>query len=150
MTNLKKALSLVDSHITKLVQEKLGETPVLRTKTDQGETLVITREQLKYLVRKTVDYIQEKCRPGHKEVEEQKVKIKVEKPGVLGVPEGKNVDDLPYSHFLSMAKAKGYNTIIRALNNLHVWNRKKNPKLSNWADKMQNRISKAKEAAEKK
>jgi hypothetical protein len=149
MKNLKEALSLVDSHITKLVQEKLGDTPILRTKTDQGETFVITREQLKFLVRKTVNHIQEKCRPGH-DVEEQQVKIKVKKPGVLDVPEGKNVDDLPYSHFLSVAKRKGFVAVIRALNNLNVWNRKKNPTLSNWADKMQDRISKAKEASEKK
>ena len=149
MDKLKEALSLVDSHITKLVQEKLGDTPILRTRTDQGETFVITREQLKFIIRKTVNHIQEKCRPGH-DVEEQQVKIKVKKPGVLDVPEGKNVDDLPYSHFLSVAKRKGFTSVIRALNNLHVWNRKKNPTLANWADKMQDRISKAKEASESK
>jgi len=81
---------------------------------------------------------------------EQPVKIEVEHPGVLEVPEGKGVDDLSYDHFLNLAKKKGYTKVIRALNNLHVWNRERNPKLANWADKMQNRISKAKEESEGK
>jgi len=73
--------------------------------------------------------------------EKEKVKIPVEHPGVLEVPEGKNVEDLPYSHFQVLAKKKGFAKISRALNNLHVWNKKRNPKLAAWANKMQDRLS---------
>jgi hypothetical protein len=71
----------------------------------------------------------------------EKIKIPVEHPGMLEVPEGKNVEDLPYSHFQSLAKKKGFGKISRALNNLHVWNRKRDPKLASWANKMQDRLS---------
>ena len=71
---------------------------------------------------------------------EPKVKIPVEHPGMLEVPEGKNVEDLPYSHFAALAKKKGYGKIAKALTNLIVWNKKKNPTLSKWADTMQNKL----------
>ena len=69
-----------------------------------------------------------------------KVKIPVEHPGVLEVPEGKNVEDLPYSHFAALAKKKGFGEISKALTNLHTWNKDRDPKLSGWADKMQQRL----------
>ena len=69
-----------------------------------------------------------------------KVKIPVEHPGMLEVPEGKDVEDLPYSHFSALAKKKGYGKIAKALTNLIVWNKTKNPSLSAWADKMQNKL----------
>jgi len=68
------------------------------------------------------------------------VKIPVKHPGVLEVPEGKDVEDLPYSHFAALAKKKGYGEIAKALTNLIVWNKEKNPSLSKWADKMQNKL----------
>lgn len=79
--------------------------------------------------------------------ETTKVKIPVEHPGVLEVPEGKDVESLPYSHFAALTKKKGFGEISRALTNLHTWNREKNPTLSRWADKMQEKL--AKEFAEK-
>lgn len=69
------------------------------------------------------------------------VKIPVEHPGMLEVPEGEDVEDLPYSHFQALAKKKGFAKISRALTNLHVWNQDKNPKLAAWANKMQDRLS---------
>jgi len=36
------------------------------------------------------------------ELLEQQVKIPVEEPGKLEVPEGKNVEDLPESHFQAL------------------------------------------------
>jgi len=74
--------------------------------------------------------------------EDPKVKIPVEHPGVLEVPEGKNVEDLPYSHFAALAKKKGFGEISKALTNLHTWNKTRDPKLSNWADDMQAKLSK--------
>ena len=76
-------------------------------------------------------YLQEKETP---------VKIEVEHPGMLEVPEGKNVEDLPMSHFQDLVKKKSYESIARALTNLIVWNKTKNPTLSKWADNMQNNL----------
>ena len=72
-----------------------------------------------------------------------KVKIPVEHPGVLEVPEGKNVEDLPESHFKALIKKKGWEEISKALTNLHTWNETKNPTLSSWADKMQAKLAKS-------
>jgi len=68
--------------------------------------------------------------------------IEVENPGILEVPEGKDVEDLPESHFQSLIKKKGWEEISRALINLVRWNKNKNKSLSNWADSMQNKLSK--------
>jgi len=75
-------------------------------------------------------------------LKEQQVKIPVKHPGVLEVPEGKDVEDLPLSHFKDLVKSKGWETISKALTNLIVWNKKKNPSLSSWADKTQAALSK--------
>ena len=74
-------------------------------------------------------------------ISEAQVKIPVEHPGVLEVPEGKNVEDLPYSHFAALVKKKGFGEISKALTNLHTWNTKQNPTLANWADKMQEKLA---------
>lgn len=73
---------------------------------------------------------------------EQKVKIPVKHPGVLEVPEGKDVEALPMNHFEDLIKKKGWETISKALTNLNVWNKKNNPTLSNWADGMQAKLAK--------
>lgn len=73
---------------------------------------------------------------------EQDVEIEVKHEGVLEVPEGKNVDDLPISHFEKLAKRKGLGKITKALNNLQVWNKKKNPSLSKWAGDMIDKLNK--------
>lgn len=78
----------------------------------------------------------------HRILREQKVKIPVEHPGVLEVPEGQNVEDLPESHFKALIAKKGWAEISRALTNLHTWNKEKNPSLSAWANKMQETLGK--------
>lgn len=75
-------------------------------------------------------------------IREQDTKIEVENPGVLEVPEGKNVDDLPLSHFVKLANKKGLSKITRALNNLQVWNKNSDPKLSKWAGDMIDKLKK--------
>lgn len=78
--------------------------------------------------------------------EREDVDIDVKNPGVLEVPEGKSVDSLPVSHFVNLAKKKGTSDVTKALNNLQVWNKKKDPKLSKWAGDM---IDKVKQQTEK-
>jgi len=64
-------------------------------------------------------------------------------PGVLEVPEGKDVETLPLSHFMKLAeKAGGTGPIVRALMNLYRWNKNRDPKLSKWAKNMQEKLSK--------
>ena len=58
------------------------------------------------------------------------VDIEVKHSGLLEVPNGKEVDQLPQSHFQKLIDKKGYEAIIRGLTNLEVWNKNKNPKLS--------------------
>lgn len=73
---------------------------------------------------------------------EQDVEIEVKHEGILEVPEGKNVDDLPMSHFEKLAKKKGLGKITKALNNLQVWNKNDDPKLSKWAGDMIDKLNK--------
>ena len=75
-------------------------------------------------------------------IKEQDVEIDVKHEGILEVPEGKNVEDLPMSHFEKLAKNKGLGKITKALNNLQVWNKKKDPKLSKWAGDMIDKLNK--------
>ena len=72
---------------------------------------------------------------------ETKVKIPVKHPGELEVPEGKNVDDLPLSHFKELVKKKGLAPISKALTNLIVWNKSKNPTFSKKIDSIQNQLT---------
>lgn len=76
------------------------------------------------------------------------VEIEVKHEGILEVPEGKNVEDLPIKHFVDLAKKKGLSKITKALNNLQVWNKKKNPSLSKWAGDMIDKVSKRMEKKE--
>ena len=62
--------------------------------------------------------------------------IEPKNEGILEVPEGKNVDDLPVSHFKKLIDKKGREAIIRALTNLEVWNKNDNKSLSSWAKGM--------------
>ena len=87
---------------------------------------------------------------SYKKLHEQDVEIEVKHEGILEVPEGKNVEDLPISHFVDLAKKKGLSKITKALNNLQVWNKKKNPELSKWAGNMIDKVSKRMENQEKK
>ena len=69
------------------------------------------------------------------------LKIKVTNPGLLEVPKGKVVTDLPLAHFLKLAKKKGFAPISRGLINLVVFNKNKDKKLSAWAGKMQKALA---------
>lgn len=80
---------------------------------------------------------------------EQDVNIDVENPGILEVPEDKNVEDLPIKHFVDLANKKGLSTITKALNNLQVWNKNKNKELSKWAGDMIDKVSKRVENQQK-
>lgn len=64
------------------------------------------------------------------------VDIEAKHPGILEVPEGKNVEDLPISHFKRLIDKKGRDAIIRALTNLQVWNKNDDKQLSQWAKSM--------------
>lgn len=88
------------------------------------------------------DYIRKMYGESKKRLREQDVEIEVKHEGILEVPEGKNVDNLPVSHFVNLAKKKGLSKITKALNNLQVWNKKKNPSLSKWAGDMIDKVSK--------
>lgn len=68
--------------------------------------------------------------------------IQAKNVGILEVPDGKNVEDLPASHFVALAKKKGLEAVSKALVNLARWNKKQNPKLAKWADDMQEKVSK--------
>ena len=70
------------------------------------------------------------------------VEIEVKNKGILEVPEGKNVDDLPMSHFEKLVKKNGLAKITKALNNLQVWNKNDDKKLSKWAGDMIDKLTK--------
>jgi hypothetical protein len=74
--------------------------------------------------------------------EQAEVKIPVKHPGVLEVPEGKDIENLGEDHFKALISKKGWEEISRALTNLHVWNKDRNPSLAAWANSMQGRLSK--------
>jgi hypothetical protein len=74
-------------------------------------------------------------------------KKQVKNPGILEVPEGKTVSEMPASYFIGLAKKKGRGAIVKALMNLYRWNKNKNPKLSAWAKKTQEAVSASFEAA---
>lgn len=60
--------------------------------------------------------------------------------GVLEVPKGTGVDDLPVSHFRNLIDRKGRTPVIRALTNLQNWFKYKKPSLSRWAIGMKKSI----------
>ena len=83
---------------------------------------------------------------GESKLREQDVEIEVKNKGILEVPEDKNVDDLPMSHFEKLVKKHGLSKITKALNNLQVWNKNDDKELSKWAgnmiDKLTNKFGK--------
>lgn len=77
-----------------------------------------------------------------KRLTEKDTEIEVKNPGILEVPEGKKVNELPQSHFEKLAKNKGLGKITKALNNLQVWNKNDDPELSKWAGNMIDKLNK--------
>ena len=74
--------------------------------------------------------------------EKKSVKIDVENPGVLEVPEGKKFWQLPLSHFEKLVDKKGYAKVIRALTNLEVWNKNDDPEISKKASDIADKLKK--------
>ena len=71
--------------------------------------------------------------------------IKPKNEGILEVPKGKKVYDLPVSHFKNLIDRKGREAIIRAITNLEVWNKNDDPKISKWARDMKKSLEGYKE-----
>lgn len=71
--------------------------------------------------------------------------IKPKNEGILEVPKGKKVYDLPVSHFKNLIDRKGREEIIRAITNLEVWNKNDDPKISKWARDMKKSLEGYKE-----
>lgn len=96
------------------------------------------------LVMDYTNWIGERLNNKHKKkrLSEQDAEIEVKHEGILEVPDGKNVDDLPMSHFEKLAKKKGLSKITKALNNLQVWNKNDDPELSKWAGNMIDKLNK--------
>lgn len=71
-----------------------------------------------------------------------KVKLQVKHPGLLEVPEGKNFWDLPLSHYKKLVKKYGYAAVAKALTNLEVWNRKREPEIAKKAKEIREKLDK--------
>lgn len=100
---------------------------------------------LRWINGKSYDYSQVQMRGDKPVIKGKSMKvleanIEAENPGILEVPEGKGVQDLPVSHFKKLIDKKGRTSIIRALTNLEVWNKNDDKKLSNWAKSMKKSI----------
>lgn len=83
-----------------------------------------------------------RIRESSNSLHEQDVEIEVKNKGILEVPENKNVDDLPMSHFEKLVKKHGLSKITKALNNLQVWNKNDDKELSKWAGNMIDKLTK--------
>ena len=77
-----------------------------------------------------------------RKIVEAKVDIPVKHEGILEIPEGKTIRELPISHFERLVKEKGYEPIIRALNNLVVWNKNDDKDLSSTAKAIMDQLRK--------
>jgi hypothetical protein len=71
--------------------------------------------------------------------------IAVKNPGILNVPVGSHFFDLPESHYIELAKDKGKPEVMRALENLHRWNKSKHPKIAEKAAVIINKLKKSQE-----
>lgn len=79
-----------------------------------------------------------------------KVKIKVEHPGALEIPEGKNFWEMPLNHYKKLIKKNGWEEVSKQLNNLVVWNKNKHPSIAAKARSIREKLSKWVEAAREK
>lgn len=64
---------------------------------------------------------------------EQTVKVKVEHPGILEVPEGKEVDDLPLDHFVKLANKKDTDGDFNLIGTMKYKGRSK---IQSWTSRM--------------
>ena len=83
------------------------------------------------------------CSSRHQRIA-QSPKVQVKNPGILEIPKGKTVTDLPIKHFVGLAKSKGAAAIQRALSNLIRWmgpgSKNPNPKVVEHAKKAREAI----------
>jgi hypothetical protein len=70
----------------------------------------------------------------------KKPRISAVQPGVLEVPVGKKVNQLPLKHFMKLVRKKGHTRVSTALTNLQRWFKNKKPSLSRWAKSMKAKI----------
>ena len=97
-------------------------------------TKLVTEDQtfLNYFLNELEFYITEK--------DEKKLKIKVVNKGLLEIPQGEKFYNLPLSHYIEIAKKKGYQSVSRALTLLMVFNRKKSKSTSDKALELLNQL----------
>jgi len=69
---------------------------------------------------------------------DEKVMVKVVNPGILEVPKGTKVWDLPEGHFKKLVKKRGQKAVMLALLNLERWNKGKEGRnhIATWARSM--------------
>lgn len=75
------------------------------------------------------------------EADEPKVKIPVE-PGGLELKKGQDVEDTSVEHFKKLIQKDGWDTVSKRIITLKVFNKNKNPTLSNKMEKLQNTLAK--------
>lgn len=63
----------------------------------------------------------------------EKVQIPVENPGILQIPSDKKFWEMPLDYYQKLVKKIGYAPVIKALTNLEIWNKNKDPKQSKQA-----------------
>lgn len=75
-----------------------------------------------------------------KEDSEKPEDIKVKHPGILDIPAGRHFYEMPEEHYIKLAKDKGKAAVMRALENLHRWNKEKHPGVASKAGKIINAL----------
>lgn len=75
-------------------------------------------------------------------IEEDKIEIKVKHEDLLEVPRNRKFWNLSLNHYKKLINKKGYNRVIRALNNVEIWNRKENPAMSKRASEIMIKLKK--------
>lgn len=155
MSKLKQELRKATNAYFKNDKDILDYIYIEDKKDSQGRNVIELRGELGYnSMSKLADYLNKILQkydryayfdmdsPGIMNAVFESANIDVKNPGMLEVPDGKNVDDLPMSHFEKLVDKKGYAPVIRALTNLEVWNKDKNKSLSNWASNMADKLKK--------
>ena len=72
--------------------------------------------------------------------EKTKVKIKVKHSDLLEIPEDKNFWQVPFKHYTDLVDKKGYAKVIRALNNIKVWDKNEEPQIAKKADALMDKL----------
>jgi len=83
-------------------------------------------------------------------LKEQKVRIKVEHPGALEIPEDKNFWEMPLDHYKKLIRKNGWEEVSKQLNNLVVWNKDKHPSIAAKAKSIREKLAKWVEKAREK